>query len=300
MSTGIGNATRILFFMMVLFLMLVSSGCMGESLTSQTTSFEESDTPQQSDESDVIISYQDEENVSFINSIGIKFMFIPAGEFDMGSPASERGAFQHEYLHHVILTKPFYIGKYEVTQQQWEEVMDYNPSHHQGCGECPVENLTIGEVDEFIKRLNEMEGTDKYGLPTEAEWEYAARAGTKTAFSFGDNVEIMNEYAWCCQDNSTHPVGQKKPNAGGLYDVHGNVKELVQDYTWLYPKIGSTVTDPRGTDWDFRRRVVRGGSAMDYDWRSVRSANRDNIFDDDQEPDVGFRIAKDATDEREL
>jgi formylglycine-generating enzyme required for sulfatase activity len=205
--------------------------------------------------------------------IGMKFVLIPAGKFVMGSPPNEFGRINDERQHEVIISKSFYLQTTEVSQAQWKRIMGDNPSEFKNCGDCcPVERITWDEAQKFIKKLNQMEGTDKYRLPTEAEWEYACRAKTETAYSFGDEVDKLGQYAWY-QDNSkgqTHPVGEKKPNAWGLYDMLGNVWEWCQDWYGDYPS--SSVADPKGPDKG-EYRVMRGGS-----WSSLggflRSANR--------------------------
>ncbi len=116
------------------------------------------------------------------------------------------------------------MGKYEVTQKQWHEVMGTNPSTFKG-DDLPVESVSWNDVQKFIKKLNKKENTNKYRLPSEAEWEYAARAGTTTRYSFGDDARKLRNYAWYYANSNfeTHPVGEKKPNTWGLYDMHGNV-----------------------------------------------------------------------------
>jgi formylglycine-generating enzyme required for sulfatase activity len=196
-----------------------------------------------------------------INSIGMEFVLIPAGEFDMGSPSSEKDRYSNEGpVHHVTISKGFYLSKYEVTQKQWCEVMGSNPSHFEGDNR-PVETVSWNDIQEFIKKLNEMEGTNKYRLPSEAEWEYAARAGTTTSYSFGNDDSDLGDYAWY-ESNSgskTHPVGQKQPNPWGLYDMHGNVWEWVQDR--YHSSYDGAPTD--GSAWESGSssyHVRRGGS----------------------------------------
>jgi formylglycine-generating enzyme required for sulfatase activity len=129
--------------------------------------------------------------------------------------------------HRVSISKPFYLGKYEVTQAQWEAAMGSNPSEFKGR-DNPVELVSWEDAQEFISRLNRKEGHSSYRLPTEAEWEYAARAGSISAYNFGDDSGQLQSYAWYGEEHnagSTHPVGQKQPNALGLYDMHGNVGE---------------------------------------------------------------------------
>jgi hypothetical protein len=183
------------------------------------------------------------------------FVLIPAGTFMMGSPEDEPGRKDHETLHQVTISKPFYLQTTPVTQGQWKQVMGNNPSHYRGDDNLPVEGVSWNNVQEFILKLNKMEGTDKYRLPTEAQWEYACRAGSTTAYCFGDDRGRLGEYAWIA-DYKTHPVGQKKPNEWGLYDMHGNIRELVQDEAAYYP--AGHVTDPEGPSLGFRR-VLRGG-----------------------------------------
>jgi formylglycine-generating enzyme required for sulfatase activity len=161
----------------------------------------------------------------------MEFVLIAAGALQMGS--NDREAFNDEKpVHTVRLTQPFYLGKYEVTQSQWQTVMGNNPSHFTpsqfpGDPNRPVENVSWDDVQEFIRRLNAREGGVTYRLPTEAEWEYAARAGTTTRWSFGDEESQLSRYAWHGEnaDGQTHPVGQLRPNPWGLYDMHGNVWE---------------------------------------------------------------------------
>ena len=192
------------------------------------------------------------------NNIGMEFVLIPAGEFMMGS---KNGDDDEKPVHRVRISKAFYLGKYEVTQAQWQAVMGDNPSRFKG-DTLPVEQVSWEDVQEFIRRLNTKEGGSKYRLPTEAEWEYAARAGTTTAYSFGDNPRQLGEYAWFSENsgNTTHPIGQKKSNKWGLYDMHGNVWEWVQDWysNDAYKSSPSTAVDPKGPPAG-SYRVYRGG-----------------------------------------
>ena len=201
------------------------------------------------------------------NTIGIEFVLIQAGEFLMGSNSDKDSA---KPPHQVRISKPFYLGQYEMTQGQWQAVMGNNPSSFKGDAMLPVENVSWEDVQEFLRRLNAREGGPKYRLPTEAEWEYAARAGTTTAYSFGDSERQLGGYAWCGEGTETHPVGQKKPNAWGLYDMHGNVWEWVQD--WYGPYKAGAAVDPAGPS-SGSNRVYRGGSWFGSTW-DCRSANR--------------------------
>ena len=203
------------------------------------------------------------------NALGMEFVRIPAGEFRMGSKDKDADA-DEKPVHTVRLTRAFYLGKYEVTQGQWQEVMGSNPSRFPGDANRPVEQVSWDDVQEFIQRLNAREGGTPYRLPTDAEWEYAARAGSTTAYSFGNEVGQLGAYAWYDANagGTTHPVGQKQPNAWGLYDMHGNVSERVQD--WYGPYTAATAVDPAGPAAG-ATRVVRGGSWLRHA-RNCRSA----------------------------
>jgi len=225
-----------------------------------------------------------------LNSIGIKLMRIPNGKFMMGSPETEDRK-DDEIQHEVTISRNFYMGSTEVTQAQWVAIMEKNPSRYKG-DDMPVEKVSWDEAVEFCKRLSEMpdekKAGRKYRLPTEAEWEYACRAGTKTQYSFGDAIELIDEHGWYV-DNSLkeiHSVGMKKPNAWGLYDMHGNVWEWCADWYGEYPK--GSATDPRGPE-DGLDRVSRGGSWTN-DAVSCRSAYR-FWRDSSNRHSLGFRVA---------
>jgi formylglycine-generating enzyme required for sulfatase activity len=242
------------------------------------------------------------------NSIGMEFVAIPAGSFLMG--AADSGAYSSEKPQHkVAISKSFAIGKYEVTQEHWEAIMGSNPYtldrsnpyyNLPGMKESitkPDHPATVSwnDAQEFIKRLNAKEGHNRYRLPTEAEWEYAARAGTTTAYSFGDDVRELGRYAWHGEDFSTggsHPVGKKLPNPWGLHDVHGNAWEWVQDvYSDSYYK-DSPAADPTGPA-SGNQHVVRGGS-----WHvtstSWRSSFRKPYDADYRGISIGFRLVQTA------
>jgi formylglycine-generating enzyme required for sulfatase activity len=192
------------------------------------------------------------------NSIGMKFTLIPAGEFNMGSEEYN----VEKPVHKVKINIPFYLGTYPVTHAEWKAVMGDNnkPSNFKG-DDLPVEGVSWDGVREFIMKLNEKEGTDKYRLPSEAEWEYACRAGTTTRYSFGDSESELDDYAWY-RDNSgrkTHPVGQKDPNSWGLHDMHGNVWDWVQD-SWHSDYNGAPDDGSAWESGDGPSRVLRGGS----------------------------------------
>ena len=208
-----------------------------------------------------------------VNSLDMAFVLIPAGTFLMGSPEHEPGRHDDERQHEVTISKSFYLQTTPVTQGQWQRLMANNPSNFKKCGkDCPVEQVSWFDAQRFIKELNQMEKTDKYYLPTEAEWEYACRAGSTSRFTFGDDSERLEDYAWYNKNSQdeTHFVGQLKPNAWGLYDMHGNVYEWCQDWYGDYPT--GSVTDPKGPS-SGRGRVLRGGS-WNYDALLARSAFR--------------------------
>jgi len=223
------------------------------------------------------------------NSIGMEFVRIEAGTFQMGSNDSE--AFDYEKpVHTVRLMQPFYLGKHEVTQGQWQAVMGNNPSKFTGDLNRPVEMVSWDDVQEFIRRLNAREGGATYRLPTEAEWEYAARAGTTTRWSFGDDASQLGRYAWHEENagGQTHPVGQLQPNPWGLYDMHGNVWEWVQD--WYGEYASGTAVDPAGPS-SGSRRVFRGGSLLNTT-RLCRSANRGFGAPGNRSVNLGFRLLR--------
>ncbi|MBL8868717.1 MAG: SUMF1/EgtB/PvdO family nonheme iron enzyme [Planctomycetaceae bacterium] len=199
--------------------------------------------------------------LSFTNSIGMKFRLIEAGTFLMGSPVSEECRGGNEVQHPVTLTQRYYMGSYPVTRAEYREVMGNHPSLNT-MDQYPVEEVSWEEAQEFIHRLNvmpaEVSAGRCYRLPTEAEWEYACRAGTKTAYSFGDDASLLHQYGWFSENSlgKSHPVGVKRPNAWGLYDMHGNVWEWCHDWYGEYPS--SAVVDPKGPS-EGACHVLRGG-----------------------------------------
>jgi formylglycine-generating enzyme required for sulfatase activity len=219
---------------------------------------------------------------------------IPAGRFLMGSPgrrflsAGEEGRSEDEGPQRWVDVPRFAMGKFEVTQRQWEAVMGSNPSLFPACGpDCPVENVSWNDAQEFVRRLSQRTG-QSYRLPSEAEWEYAARAGTTTAYFWGgefDNGRANSNLS------RTVPVGRYGANAFGLHDMHGNVWELVQD-VWHDNYSGAPIDD---TAWviggDQSRRVLRGGSWLSTP-RDLRSANRDWCTPGNRNDFTGFRIAR--------
>ena len=229
-----------------------------------------------------------------VNSVGMLLVPLPAGEFQMGSPDSEPGRDDNETSHLVKISKPFYLGVYEVTQQQYEQVMGTRPweggnqvnrpeTFWQKTGpDFPAVNVSHDDAVEFCKKLSKQEGVE-YRLPTEAEWEYACRAGTTTASSFGDDASKLGQYAWYKEsawdigEKYAHRVGRKLANPWGLYDMHGNVWEWV-------------VSDPMGPAQG-TRRLLRGG-AFNTQPSYVRSANRTYYQPAHRTLNLGFRVAR--------
>ncbi|MDY0132398.1 MAG: formylglycine-generating enzyme family protein [Desulforegulaceae bacterium] len=256
---------------------------------------------------------------AFENSIGIRFKLIPAGEFYMGSPKKEKGHQRDEKLHKVYITKPFYIAETETTQQQWYNLMKNNPSSNTNKRpDCPVENVSWNDAIEFINKLNKSEGTNSYRLPTEAEWEYACRAGTNSAFFTGDRTSLdcsfdkaLNSAGWYCGNsgmqnpyyNLKHkPVGLKKPNKFGLYDMHGNVMEWCLDSTkWKHlfttDVMASLETyidgikDPLGKKGE--KKILRGGSFV-HSAEMARAAKRFFFGPKVKRNYIGFRIVRET------
>jgi formylglycine-generating enzyme required for sulfatase activity len=224
------------------------------------------------------------------NSLGMEFTYIQPGSFMMGSPVNESGRGRDEKQHRVTLTRDFYMQTTEVTQGQWRMIMGSNPSKFSACGDdCPVEKVSWNDAQKFIRSLNKKEGSNRYRLPTEAEWEYAARAGSTTQFCYGDDFGRFDEHAWAgnSSGNKSHSVAQRKPNAWGLYDMHGNVREWCQDWKSDYPD--GSVTDPTGP-LSGSVRVNRGGSWYDYA-EFCRSADRGGSRSDSRDVNLGFRLA---------
>jgi len=229
----------------------------------------------------------------YTNSIGMEFVKISAGCFSMGrDPNFEDGSDDELPRHRVCITKPFYIGTTEVTQAQWVSVMGSNPSEFKGRNN-PVETVSWEDAQNFIRRLNQKEGGNKYRLPTEAEWEYAARAGSSSTYHFGDDMGIVGQYGWYWDNSSerTHPVAQKRPNQWGLYDMHGNVWEWVQDWYGENYYRNSPMNDPKGPS-SGRNRVYRGGSWGSVGARFLRSARRSYYSPGVRGSGLGFRLVR--------
>ncbi len=229
--------------------------------------------------------------------VKLEMVLIPAGELLMGSPDSDNNAGRDEKpQHRVRITKPFYLGKYPVTEEQWGAVMGNNPNSVKNA-KNPAENVTWDECQQFVKKLNAKSGTGggRFQVPSEAQWEFACRAGSTTHYCFGDDASKLGEYAWryavlSGEKPETHPVGQKKPNAWGLYDMHGNVWEWCADWydAGYYAK--SPVDDPRGPA-TVSNRVVRGGFWA-IDASLCRSASRGSRAPERRNFLLGFRVCR--------
>ena len=227
------------------------------------------------------------EVINLDKDVKLEMVLIPAGKFMMGSPASEKGRFNRETQHEVTLTKPFYMGKYEVTQEQWESVMGDNPSSRTKGAKIPVTNVSWEDCQEFIKKLN-ASTKGGYRLPYEAEWEYACRAGTTTAYSFGSEITPKDANYDDSKTNGPVAVGSYKENVFDLYDLHGNVGEWCEDWFGDYP-IGE-VTDPRGPVTG-DRRVLRGGTYFSND--SVTRSSYRNFYPPPSRSGInGLRLAR--------
>ena len=210
--------------------------------------------------------------------VKIEFVLIRPGSFMMGS---DTGSPDEKPVHIVTLTKPFYLGKFEVTQEQWQTVMESNPSDFKGP-KLPVEQVSWIDCQSFLAKLQYKTGR-KFALPTEAQWEYACRAGTTTHYSFGDSDASLGEYAWF--SGNSHPVGEKKPNPWGLCDMHGNLWEWCAD--WYGGYLSGDATDPQGSS-SGSYRVLRGG-AWTCTADSLRSAFRSIYTPGNRNNYIGLR-----------
>jgi formylglycine-generating enzyme required for sulfatase activity len=230
------------------------------------------------------------------NSIGMKLVLIPKGTFMMGSPENEAGREKSEVerQHEVTLSRDYFLGVYEVTQEQYEQVVGTNPSKFKGPSN-PVEMVSWEDAVEFCKRLSDLPEEKTagrvYRLPTEAEWEYACRAGSTTKYSFGDDEGQLGDNAWFGENRggTPHPVGKKKPNAWGLYDMHGNVWEWCAD--WLGPYPDGAISDPTGLAGNPPARVLRGGCWYDGAARCRAASRAPGGRPMSHSSATGFRVA---------
>jgi formylglycine-generating enzyme required for sulfatase activity len=269
---------------LLLLMLLIAVGCDDSTQTEQATEPVPADLP-------VI------ELPSITNTIGMKFNKIPAGTFTMGSPETEEG---DEHQHKVTISKAFYMQTTEVTQGEWKALMGTEPwkdeRYVKEGPNYPASYVSWDDAVAFCKKLSEREGKT-YRLPTEAEWEYACRGGTETRWSFGDDEEDLGDYAWYAKnawdidEKYAHQVELKKPNAFGLYDMHGNVYEWCHDYYEADYYKQSPEKDPTGPT-SGSSRVFRGGSWVSLTSRYTRSAHRNRVDADHRHYSGGFRLVR--------
>ncbi|MBN2283285.1 MAG: formylglycine-generating enzyme family protein [Deltaproteobacteria bacterium] len=238
---------------------------------------------------------------AFTNSIGMEFLLIPPGTFLMGSPPGEKGRDVNELQHAVTIEKPFFLQTTEVTQEQWKAVMGTVPFYYKHCGpHCPVESVTWYEAVDFVRKLNSMEKTKKYRLPTEAEWEYACRAGTTSPFNTGScitaaqaNFDGNRPYPGCeggIYMDAPMPAGSFPPNPWGLFDMHGNVWEWCSESRHgVAEESTAPVAGPASKEY----RTHRGGSWYN-DATHLRSASRTRLYPMYKFRFGGFRVAADT------
>lgn len=251
----------------------------------------------------------------FINSVGMEFIYIKPGSFMMGSPQNERGRLFSESRFKVTLTKSYRMQITEVSEGQFENLMAYNPSRYKKGNNYPVENVSWKDANTFIRLLNKKEKTQSYRLPTEAEWEYACRAGTKTPFSFGNCINTNNQVVFDGEDSYNNckksniidkqPIKSLLTNQWGLYHMHGNVSEWCIDY-WGVPE--TEISKKKYPDYSFwisykkhrkdyvnfiktKFRVVKGG-AWDAGAADSRSASRSRKSELSTYDSLGFRVVK--------
>ncbi|MBL8228344.1 MAG: formylglycine-generating enzyme family protein [Bryobacterales bacterium] len=232
-------------------------------------------------------------SVPLTGAVTIQFVRLPAGSFVMGSDESEVGRARDESPRHkVTIMRPFFIGKFEVTQEQWNAVMGGNPSvfaRIEGWRQLPVERVSWDDAQTFLKKLNAMQ-LGRFRLPSEAEWEYACRAGSEKRFPWGDDADYrqLAQHAWFYSraEGRSHPVGSRQPNAWGLHDLSGNVWEWVAD--WYAPYGNGDQTDPQGPAQG-TEHGIRGGSWFNEP-EAQRCANRHRHPSDSRQTNIGIRL----------
>ena len=239
-----------------------------------------------------------EKSVDLGDGVYLDLVLIPAGRFQMGSPEGapdKSGMIDDEKLHWASISHPFYIGKHEVTQEVWEKVMGTNPSTFKGARN-PVGGVSWNDCQALLGRLNGLgKERGRFRLPTEAEWEWACRAGSRTRFCFGDADELLPDYAWFGANScgTPHPVGSRKPNAWGVHDMHGNLMEWCGDWYQEDCSLGSPKRDPSGPA-SGSRRVLRG-----YTWEGIpgscRSSRRDRTTPETKSDSSGVRVVLSLT-----
>ena len=229
-----------------------------------------------------------------VPDMNMEMVWIQPGDYRRGSSVLEKGRDEDETLRKVIVSRGFWLSKFEVTQGQWSSLMRKSPSDFEG-DELPVEHVSWNDATAFCHKMTDRErGKGNlpqgfvYSLPSEAQWEYACRAGSTTAFGHGNEAGGLDEYAWTMENakERTHPVGELRPNRWGLHDMHGNVLEWCRDLYAEYPK-GKTI-DPKGPGFG-QKRVARGGSVINprIDCRSAKRYKGEP----DEKDIVGFRVA---------
>ncbi len=227
----------------------------------------------------------EEKEIQLPGGVALELVKVEAGSFLMGRP-------EHEEQHRVTLTQDYWLGKYAVTQAQWEAVMGGNPSRFKNGGDYPVEYVDWNDARAFCQKLNKLKLAPsgfRFDLPTEAQWEYAARGGSRSqGFVYSGSMNL-DEVAWYVDNSNgeTNPVGKKEPNELGLFDMSGNVWEWCRDWYGPY-QIQRIIHDPTGPKNKYER-VIRGGSIGDEE-RSCRVANRERMKPTKHNPAVGFRV----------
>jgi formylglycine-generating enzyme required for sulfatase activity len=235
-----------------------------------------------------------EKELAVINSLIGNMVLLKGGNFIMGNNRSPSA----DETEHAVTLNPFLFGKYEITQEQWESLMRYNPSLNKNCPACPVENVSWEEVMIFIRKLNSITNK-KFRLPTEAEWEYVAKLGGKAEIDKAGGVEeYIKKTAWGSinSENKTHPVGKKQPNTSGIYDLTGNVSEWCMDwYGAFFFKEDFTEKNPEGPPLG-KEKVIRGGNYKDYIGDRFRPSFRNKMNPKTKSSEVGFRLVMERQD----